>query len=61
VSSFNPKSSDKVRKNLKDIPDDLFDSDPNIDVKVKLVQNQYKRDPLKLALLIKRMIKDTKP
>ena len=61
MSSFNPKSSDKVRKNLKDIPDDLFDSDPNIDVKVKLVQNQYKRDPLKLALLIKRMIKDTKP
>jgi hypothetical protein len=56
-----PKSSNKpIRKPLQNIPDDLFDADPNIGIKVKLVQDQYTRDPLKLALMIKRMLNGQK-
>lgn len=55
-----PKSSNKVRDNLKNIPDDLFDSDANIDVKAELIKKQYKKDPLKLAKLIQRMINESK-
>lgn len=60
MANNTPKSSNKVRESLRDIPNDLFDPDPNVQVKVKLVQNQYERDPLKLALLIKRMINESK-
>lgn len=55
-----PKSSNKLRDNLKDIPDDLFDRDINIDVKAELLKKQFKKDPLKLAILIQRMINESK-
>lgn len=55
-----PKSSNKLRDNLKDIPDDLFDRDVNIDIKVKLVQKQYHNDPIRMAILIQRMINESK-
>ncbi len=55
-----PKSSSNVRENLKNIPDDLFDRDANIDVKAELLKKQFNKDPLKLALLVKRMINETK-
>jgi len=55
-----PKSSNKLRANLKDIPDDLFDRDVNIDVKAELLKKQFKKDPLKLAILIQRMINESK-
>jgi len=45
---------------LRDIPDDLFERDASLDVKVKLVQKQYHRDPLKMAILIQRMINESK-
>lgn len=57
MANNTPKSSNNnIREPLKNIPNNLFDSDPNIDIKVKLVQDQYTRDPVKLALLIKRML-----
>jgi vacuolar-type H+-ATPase catalytic subunit A/Vma1 len=55
-----PKSSNKPRESLRDIPDDLFERDASLDVKVKLVQKQYHRDPLKMAILIQRMINESK-
>jgi len=55
-----PKSSNKLRDNLKDIPEDLFDRDVNIDVKAELLKKQFKKDPLKLAILIQRMINESK-
>jgi hypothetical protein len=61
MANNTPKSSNnKVRDSLQNIPNDLFDADPNIDVKVKLVQDQYTRDPLKLALMIKKMLNGQK-
>lgn len=45
---------------MRDIPDDLFERDASIDVKVKLVQKQYQRDPLQMAILIQRMINASK-
>lgn len=55
-----PKSFNKPRESLRDIPDDLFDRDASIDIKIKLVQKQYHRDPLKMATLIQRMINESK-
>lgn len=55
-----PKSSNKIRDSLKDIPDDLFDRDANIDVKAELLKRQFNKDPLRLALLVKRMINESK-
>lgn len=55
-----PKSSNKVRDSLKNIPDDLFDRDAGIDVKAELIKKQHKKDPLKLAKLIQRMINESK-
>lgn len=52
-----PKSSNKVRDNLKNIPEDLFDKDPNQEVKVYLLQKQFNKDPISFLQLIKRMIK----
>jgi len=55
----NPKPSDKnLRDALQNIPNNLFQQyDANVEVKVKLVQNEYTRDPLRLAKVIKSMIK----
>lgn len=55
-----PKSFNKVRESLKNIPDDLFDRDASIDIKVKLVQKQYHNDPIRMAILIQRMINASK-
>ena len=55
-----PKSFNKPRESLRDIPDDLFERDATIDVKIKLVQKQYHSDPLKMAILIQRMINESK-
>lgn len=60
MANNTPKSFNKPRESLRDIPDDLFDRDATIDVKVKLVQNQYHRDPLRMAVLIQRMINESK-
>lgn len=54
-----PKSSSNTRESLKNIPDDLFDRDSNIDVKAELLKRQYSKDPLRLALLVKRMINES--
>lgn len=59
MASNTPISSSKVRESLRNIPDDLFD-DPNRDVKVHLIQRQFTKDPIRLALLIKRMINESK-
>lgn len=59
MANDTPKYSNKVRDNLKNIPDNLFD-DPNIDVKAQLLKKQLSKDPLKLALMIKRMINESK-
>jgi hypothetical protein len=59
MANNTPKSSNKLRDTLKDIPDDLFD-DPNFDVKAELLKRQLSKDPLKLALMIKRMINESK-
>ncbi len=59
MANNTPKSSNKLRNTLKDIPDDLFD-DPNFDVKAELLKRQLSKDPLKLALMIKRMINESK-
>lgn len=55
-----PKFSNKPRESLRDIPDDLFDPDPSIDAKVSLLQRQHNKDPLRIALLVKRMINESK-
>lgn len=55
-----PKSSNNVRDNLKDIPDDLFDMDPNQQVKVYLLQKQIEKNPSDLVKLIKRMLNENK-
>lgn len=55
-----PKSSSKVRDNLKNIPEDLFDMDPNQQVKVYLLQKQIEKNPSDLVKLIKRMINEGK-
>lgn len=48
----------KLRDALQNIPNNLFHQyDANVEVKVKLVQNEYIRDPLRLAKVIKSMIK----
>jgi hypothetical protein len=60
MANNTPKSSSKLRDNLKDIPDNLFDRDANIDVKAELLKKQFNKDPLKLALLVKRMINESK-
>lgn len=60
MASNIPKSSSKVRDNLKNIPDDLFDRDANIDVRAELLKKQFNKDPLRLALLVKRMINESK-
>jgi hypothetical protein len=60
MANNTPKSFNKPRESLRDIPDDLFDRDASIDVKIKLVQNQYQRDPLQMAILIQRMINESK-
>ncbi len=52
-----PKSSNKLRDSLKDIPDDLFDKDPNQEVKVYLLQKQLEKNPGDFIKLIKKMIK----
>ena len=57
MDNNSPKSSNKVRDNLKHIPDDLFDKDPNQEVNVYLLQKQIKKDPASLVQLIRRMIK----
>jgi len=59
MANNTPKYSNKIRENLKNIPDDLFD-DPNRDIKVDLVKRQYNKDPLRMMLLIKRMINENK-
>jgi hypothetical protein len=50
-------SSNKLRDNLKNIPDDLFDKDPNQEVKVYLLQKQFEKNPISILSLIKKMIK----
>ena len=55
-----PKSSNKLRENLKNIPEDLFDMDPNQQVKVYLLQKQVEKNPGDLIKLIKRMINEGK-
>lgn len=60
MASNIPKSSNKPRESLRNIPDDLFDPDPSIDAKVSLLQRQHNKDPLRLALLVKRMINESK-
>jgi len=60
MASNTPKSSSKVRESLQNIPDDLFDTDPNVDAKAALLKKQFNKDPLRLALLIKRMINESK-
>ena len=55
-----PKFSNKPRESLRDIPDDLFDRDSTIDAKIALLQRQQNKDPLRLALLVKRMINESK-
>ena len=55
-----PKSSNKPRESLRDIPDDLFDRDASLDAKIALLQRQQNKDPLRLALLVKRMINESK-
>jgi hypothetical protein len=55
-----PKFSNKPRESLRDIPDDLFDPDPSVDAKARLLQRQFNKDPLSLMLLVKRMINESK-
>ena len=53
-----PGAGTKLRDALQNIPNNLFHQyDANVEVKVKLVQNEYIRDPLRLAKVIKSMIK----
>jgi hypothetical protein len=52
-----PKFSSKLRENLKNIPDDLFDKDPNQEVKVYLLQKQFQKQPETLITLIRKMLK----
>jgi hypothetical protein len=52
-----PKSSSKLRDSLKDIPDNLFDKDPNQEVKVYLLQKQFQNQPETLITLIRKMLK----
>lgn len=59
MANNTPKYSSNIRQSLRDIPDDLFE-DPNRDVKVHLIQRQVTKDPVRLALLIKRMINESK-
>ena len=56
-----PKYSNnhQVRQSLQNIPDDLF-YDANLYVKVRLVKNEFIKDPLRLAVLIKRMMNENK-
>ena len=60
MANVTPKFSNKPRESLRDIPDDLFDPDVNIQVKAELIKKQANKDPLKLLLLIKRMINESK-
>ena len=53
------KSSNNIRQSLHNIPDDLF-LDPNLDIKIRLVKNEYIRDPLRIAVLIKKMVDQNK-
>lgn len=57
MANNTPKSSSKLRENLKNIPDDLFDKDPNQEVKVYLLQRQLEKNPGDFIKLIKKMIK----
>ncbi len=57
MANNTPKSSSKLRENLKNIPDDLFDKDPNQEVKVYLLQKQLEKNPGDFIKLIKKMIK----
>ena len=49
-----PKS--KVRDNLKNIPETLFNRDPNQEVKIFLLQGQCKKHPNEVISLIKKML-----
>lgn len=60
MASNTPKSSNKPRESLRNVPDDLFDPDPTIEAKVSLLQRQHNKDPIRLALLVKRMINESK-
>ena len=57
MANNTPKSFNKVRENLRNIPDTLFDKDPNQEVKVHLLQKQFQKNPADLIRLIKKMIK----
>jgi hypothetical protein len=57
MANNTPKSSSKLRENLKNIPDDLFDKDPNQEVKVYLLQKQLEKNPGDFIKLIRKMIK----
>ena len=59
MANNTPKYSSKIRQSLQNIPDDLF-YDANLDVKIRLVKNEFVRDPLRLAVLIKRMVNESK-
>jgi hypothetical protein len=57
MANNTPKSSSKLRDSLKDIPDNLFDKDPNQEVKVYLLQKQFQNQPETLITLIIKMLK----
>lgn len=52
--------SNYIRNSLRDIPDTLFDRDPNQSVKIELLKKQIEKKPKDLVLLIKRMLNETK-
>lgn len=60
MASNTPKSSNKARESLRNIPDDLFDRDASVEAKISLLQKQHRKDPSSLAQLIKRMINASK-
>ena len=60
MANNTPKSSNKPRESLRDIPDDLFDPDPSVVAKARLLQKQFSKDPSRLMQLVKRMINESK-
>ena len=56
-----PKFSNKVKQKLTQVPEDLFEmGKDNIDFKSEVLKQQYNKDPLSIATLIKRMINESK-
>jgi hypothetical protein len=56
-----PKSSNKTQQKLKEVPDNLFEAGKDdIDFKTEVIKRQYKKDPLSIFTLIKRMINESK-